>query len=112
MCCEVALMPAAKSLTAVRKIVCKKCQLCKTLLKTNKNFSTETSKIVKMNCNEEIQDRVPVGDMSKLSDSAKEELQQQMMDCANSCFVQFRKKFQLCMAELESRQRVCTTDID
>ena len=56
-----------------------------------------------MNCNEEIQDRVPVGDMSKLSDSAKEELQQQVMDCANSCFVQFRKKFQLCMAELKAK---------
>ena len=56
-----------------------------------------------MNCNEEIQDRVPVGDMSKLSDSAKEELQQQMMDCANSCFVQFRKKVPALYGRIESQ---------
>ena len=52
---------------------------------------------------EEIQDRVPVGDMSKLSDSAKEELQQQMMDCANSCFVQFRKKVPALYGRIESQ---------
>ena len=42
-----ALMPAAKSLTAVRKIVCKKCQLCKTLLKTKCKLFNRDFKDVK-----------------------------------------------------------------
>ena len=56
-----------------------------------------------MNCNEEIQDRVPVGDMSKLSESAKGELQQQVMDCANVALFNFEKKVPALYGRIESQ---------
>ena len=48
-----------------------------------------------MNCNEEAQDKVSMADMSMLSDSARDQLQNQVMQCNNKCFSQFRENSNL-----------------
>ena len=56
-----------------------------------------------MNCNEEAQDKVSMADMSMLSDSARDQLQNQVMQCNNKCFSQFREKVPALYSRIESQ---------
>ena len=56
-----------------------------------------------MNCNEEAQDKVSMADMSMLSDSARDQLQNQVMQCNNKCFLQFREKVPALYSRIESQ---------
>ena len=58
-----------------------------------------------MNCNEEVQDKVSMADMSRLSESAKDELEQQLRSCANRCFVNFRGKIPSLYSRIEHQVR-------
>ncbi len=56
-----------------------------------------------MNCNEEAQDKVSMADMSMLSDSARDQLQNHVMQCNNKCFSQFREKVPALYSRIESQ---------
>ena len=56
-----------------------------------------------MNCNEEAQDKVSMADMTMLSDSARDQLQNQVMQCNNKCFSQFREKVPALYSRIESQ---------
>ena len=56
-----------------------------------------------MNCNEEALDKVSMADMSMLSDSARDQLQNQVMQCNNKCFSQFREKVPALYSRIESQ---------
>ena len=97
-CC---INASSKSLNQCAEQCMRKMPVMQKIVQQEMQAFQERLQRCQMSCNDEARDRVSMADINKLSDSARDQLQQDVMKCANKCFVQYREKIPALYGRIE-----------